>query len=207
METSPPKTLEDFPKFVVTALRRGTTAEAGYTHFEIEGSFDRAVEDISLHWFWLLFGSRGSLCAGVQSFDKQTRAAVLTFETTDEPDIVGHKIAYLSPYWQAYHVWMILDEDSRWEKTTFSAIDAVSESFTANDGQHYRKLSKKNEGEGLSAGTQIVSGGWDHEHCELCNKHIDAGDRAYKNRENLWVCVNCFEKYFSRKNLSFVDEL
>jgi hypothetical protein len=99
MEIRTPKTLEDFPKLVVTALRRGPTAEAGYTHFELGGSFDHTIENTGPQWFWLLFGKRGCLCASVQSLNKETKAAILTFEATDEPDIVGHTLAYLSPYW------------------------------------------------------------------------------------------------------------
>lgn len=41
MEVRKSKTLEDFPKFIVTAVRRGTTSVTGYTGFELEGTFDR----------------------------------------------------------------------------------------------------------------------------------------------------------------------
>ena len=69
MEIRKPKTLEDFPKFEVTALRRGPTAKEGYTHFELEGRFDctMPLEGTGPQWFWLLFGIRGYLCASVQS--------------------------------------------------------------------------------------------------------------------------------------------
>jgi hypothetical protein len=69
MEIRKPKTLEDFPKFELTALRRGPTAKEGYTHFELEGRFDCTIEIESTgpQWFWLVFGKNGYLCAGVQS--------------------------------------------------------------------------------------------------------------------------------------------
>ena len=44
MEIPKPKTLEDFPKFVVTAVRRGAIAENGYRYFELEGGFDPILE-------------------------------------------------------------------------------------------------------------------------------------------------------------------
>jgi hypothetical protein len=95
MKASMPKTLEDFPKLVVTALRRGPKAEEGYTFFELEGRFDQHINVTTdgPQWFWLLFGKRGCLCASVQSLDKNTKAAVLTFEATEEPDIVGQTLA------------------------------------------------------------------------------------------------------------------
>ena len=100
MKASSPKTLEDFPKFVVTALRRGTTAREGYTFFEIEGRFDQQINITpdGPQWFWLIFGKRGCLCASVQSLNSETKAGVLAFEATEEPDVVGHSLAYLSPY-------------------------------------------------------------------------------------------------------------
>jgi hypothetical protein len=135
MEIRKPKTLEDFPKFEVTALRRGSTAKEGFTHFELEGRFDRTIviESTGPQWFWLLFGKHGYLCAGVQSRNRETNAAVLTFEATDEPDIVGHALAYLSPYWQGFHVSMVLDPNWGWEKRQFQGTDAVAEDYESKD--------------------------------------------------------------------------
>ena len=135
MEIRKPKTLEDFPKFEVTALRRGPTAKEGYTHFELEGRLDCTIEieSTGLQWFWLLFGKGGYLCASVQSRNRETNSAVLTFEATDEPDIVGHTLAYLSPYWQGFHVWMVLDPNWGWKKKQFQGIDAVAEDYESKD--------------------------------------------------------------------------
>jgi hypothetical protein len=67
----------------VTEVRRSATSEAGYTSFELEGSFDRVlpgsfdhvIEGRGLRWFWLLFGKRGYLSPMLKSFDKETRSA------------------------------------------------------------------------------------------------------------------------------------
>ncbi len=228
MKTSPLKTLEDFPKFVVTSLRRGPTADTGYTHFEIEGRFDRTIEGMSPYWFWLLFGERGCLCTGVQSLDKETRQAALTFESTDEPDIVGQSLAYLSPYWQAFNVWMVLDPGWGWEREQFRGTDAVAEDYESKDvsivGDREVKVWTKLEPTGLSrgqsrhypatdqslpvrSGTRPVPGGWGHEHCELCKSHIDAGMFGYCDPGKRWMCEKCFERYVTRRDLAFVDDL
>jgi hypothetical protein len=206
MEIRKPKTLEDFPKFIVTAVRRDMTSAAGYTRFELDGNFNRVI-NYDTHWFWLLFNDGEHLCASLKAINQETKTAILTCDQKDEPKIIGKTLAYLSSYWQAHHVWMVLNEDLLWEKTGFRAVDAISESFTADDGRHYHKLSKLQPGKDVPPDAQVVTNGWDHEHCELCNKHIDSGDYAYINTDRLWVCVSCFDKYVSPKDLSFVDEL
>ena len=99
MEIHKRKTLEDFPKFVVTGVRPGATSEAGYISFELEGRFDgmppssfnHVVEGIGPRWFWLVFGMRGYICASVQSHNKETNATVLTFEVKGEPKLYRDK--------------------------------------------------------------------------------------------------------------------
>jgi hypothetical protein len=223
-----PKTLEDFPKLVVTAVRRGPTAKAGYTHFELEGCFDRTIESTGPQWFWLLFGKRGCLCASVQSLNKETKTAILTFEATDEPDIVGHTLAYLSAYWQAFHVWMVLDPNWGWEKKRFLGADAIAQDFESKDtsiieGREVKlwtKLTRADVQRGQSrhypsedqtltpsGGTRLVPSGWDHEHCELCNSHIDVGMFGYCDPDERWMCEKCYARYVMRRDLAFVDEI
>jgi len=126
-------TLEDFPKFVVSASHRGPTSDTGYTTFEFDGNFDRIIENIDPHWFWLLFGEQDYICASLKSTAKETGVATLTCDARDEPKIVGQTLAYLSPYWQAYHVWMVLDGNWGWEKREFQGADAVAEDYEAKD--------------------------------------------------------------------------
>jgi len=225
-----PKTLEDFPKLVVTALRRGPEAEKGYTFFELEGRFDRHINVTTdgPQWFWLLFSKCGSLCASVQSLDKETNAAVLTFEAKEEPDIVGQTLAYLSPYWQEYNVWMVLDPDWGWEKKKFLGMDAIAEDFQSKDtsiieGREVKvwtKLSPANVRRGESrhypatdqthkpgSNVRLVPSGWDHEHCELCKSHIDIGMFGYCDPDDRWMCENCYSRYVVSRDLAFVDEL
>jgi hypothetical protein len=44
MKISKPKALEDFPKFVVTAVHRGAATRDGHNLFELEGAFDPMLE-------------------------------------------------------------------------------------------------------------------------------------------------------------------
>jgi hypothetical protein len=207
VEIRKPKSLGDFPKFLVTAVRECGTDDGGYTRFELDGNFDVVIKNISPSWFWLLSDGKESFCACLKWLDQETKAATLTIDVKNEPKIVGQKLSYLSSYWQAYHVWMILEEDARWEKVVFRAADAMREPFTEADGRHFQMLRKVQQGQKVPDGAQVVTDGWDHEHCQLCNKHIDPGDDAFTNKDGLWICLTCFDNYVNPRNLSFVDEL
>jgi len=99
MATSKPKTLEDLPKFRVTAVREGETSNDGYRSFELEGTFDPALESsftqitkgTGVQWFWLLHGDRGYLSPMLKTFDKLAGTAVLICYEKDEPKVVGNE--------------------------------------------------------------------------------------------------------------------
>jgi hypothetical protein len=227
MEIRKQKTLADFPQFTVTAVRRGATYASGYTCFELDGNFDGVME-YDPDWFWLLFGEGNYLCASPKSFDEETKAVTLTFEAKEEPRIVGQALAYLSPYWQAYNVWMVLDPNWGWERIQFKGSDASAQDYEATDisiidGREVKiwtKLEPWEERGGQSRhypatdqtsppnfDVRRIPSGWGHEHCELCNAHIDAGQFGYCDPEKRWICERCYARYVARHDLAFVDEL
>ncbi|MFZ0481066.1 MAG: hypothetical protein WAL71_18145 [Terriglobales bacterium] len=235
MEIRKRKTLEDFPKFIVTEVRHGATSETGYTSFELEGSFDRTppssfehiVEGRGPRWFCLLFGDRGRLYPMLKSFDKEIGTAILTCEEKEEPRVVGLELAYLSSYWSGFEVWMVLDPNWGWERKQFQGTDAVAEDYQAKDVsiiedrevRVWTKLEPTGEGRGQSrhypatdqslpvrSGTRLVPSGWGHEHCSLCNEHIDAGMFGYCDPDDRWMCEKCYERYVTLRDLAFVDE-
>ena len=56
-------------------------------------------------------------------------------------------------------------------------------------------------------GWLIREGAWDHEHCALCNVHIDAGSpQGYIDPKENWLCPDCYERYALPRDLSFVTE-
>lgn len=171
---------------------------------------------------------RGCLCPSLKSLNKETNAAVLTCDLRDEPKIVGQALAYLSPYWQAYNVWMVLDPNWGWERKQFQGIDAVAEDYEAKDvsivdGREV-KVWTKLEPVGVSRGqsrhypatdqtspvrpgTRLVPSGWGHDHCDLCRAHIDAGEFGYCDPDLHWMCEKCYGRYVVARDLAFVDEL
>jgi hypothetical protein len=222
------KTLDDFPKFLVTSVRRGATSESGYTLFEIEGSFDRVIEHIDQLWFWLLFGEQEYITPNLKSFDTETKKAILTCYEIDEPQIVGLALAHLSPYWQAFHVWMVLDPNWGWDRKQFQGTDAVAEDYESKEisiveGREVRVWTKLEPAEvnggqsrhypatdqtlPVRSGTRLVPSGWGHEHCELCRAHINAGMFGHTDADDRWMCEKCYERYVTLRDLAFVDEL
>jgi hypothetical protein len=54
---------------------------------------------------------------------------------------------------------------------------------------------------------EIVPGGWDHEHCELCWGKIGSGGdpEGYSNGNGHWVCSRCYKRYVDPGDLRFVS--
>jgi len=180
------------------------------------------------HWFWLLIGEIHSLCAIPLSVDKETLGARLACDEKDEPQVSGQALAYLSPYWQNYHVWMVLDPNWGWDKKQFHALDAAAEEYEAKEpqivnggevkiwtklepvdgkGRVTRYGPAENQDLASSSGSRIIRGGWDHEHCEFCRTHIDAGQFGYCDGDRRWTCLKYYEHYMEPHDLAFVDEL
>ena len=74
-----------------------------------------------------------------------------------------------------------IDRSEEWNKVVFRATDAVKVTSTAGDGRQIHGIRRLRRDEQVPVCSQIVENGWDHEHCELCNTHIDPGDYAYTN--------------------------
>lgn len=222
-----PKTLKDFPQFNVSAVRRGEISAKGFTNFELEGQFDRNPISDQGNWFYLLSDGKG-LCVSIQSFDRETGKAVFTSDTEDELPIAGQSLTYLRSAWQPYKIWMILGHAGAWTRKPFSGEDAVAEDYDSGetsmvDGREVRVWTKVEPAAGSKGVTRYypatdqtlppsterrpVSGAWDHEHCGLCNIHIDAGDIGYSNPDENWLCEKCYERYAVPRDLAFIDEL
>jgi len=221
-----PKTLKDFPQFIVATIHHCGTGSDGYARVELDGKFDRLIDESEGNWFFLLTDSE-SICATLKSLDKETKTATLTCDEKDEPKIAGKALAYLNRFWRPHHVWMILDRSWGWERKQFQGSDAVADAFESKDvsivdGQEVRvwnKLRPVNPGHATryypasdqssppGSEPQLVAGGWDHEHCALCNAHIDVAGFGYCGADGRWLCEKCYERYVMQRDLSFTDEL
>ena len=100
---------------------------------------------------------------------------------------------------------MIEDGPSAWEELIFAPRDAVVTQFVGTDGQGWRKLRELKDGETTELGAELVKDGWDHEHCLLCNCHIDPEDRFFlHSSENEYFCVECYERHVLSGDIGFL---
>lgn len=51
----------------------------------------------------------------------------------------------------------------------------------------------------------VIRGGWDHEHCDMCLGTIDTRrPSCYTNADGAWLCEGCYEKYVTDGCLDFL---
>lgn len=201
----------------------------GYTTFYLNGILSRDVP-FETDWFWLLIGEKDCIIVKLEAFDKKTGSAtvIATEKEAEMPDVIGKTLFYLSPYWQAFHIWMVLDPNWGWKRTQFQSVDALAQDYVAPDvsildGREVRKWVKLGRADEKGhteryypapdqvtkpeALSRVVPDGWSHESCTLCHQHIDVGDFAYCGPDSRWMCESCYDKYAKSHDLSFVDEL
>jgi hypothetical protein len=158
-------------------------------------------------------------------------AGTATFDTSEKdlPEVVGLDLAYLATEWEPYHVWMVAEPRWKWNRTLFHATDATArivegECVSVVDGEevrHWVEIKENGKNSGLSryypvfpsgrttlppiGSDGIVTGGWNHAHCELCKAHVEAENYGYLDLGGHWVCEGCYTKYVANHDLSFIQ--
>ena len=189
------KTLEDLPKFTVHSM------EADGEHVLLEGLFDR-IEGVRVDgWDYLYSFGPPYLAAEVASFDSQSKqAAYRVFrEHASAKNGPGSVLYWLYAYWKHEVVDAVLDLQHVWAPLKFVAQDAYSRHWGSG-----RALSPVSQGPPAAAEYVRINDGWNHEHCGICNGHIDPGDEYYQ-RERVFICQTCFEKFVRTHDLSFLS--
>jgi hypothetical protein len=224
----PPKTIDDLPKFLVSDVTHGEPSETGYIDFKLHGVFDQTV-GVREGRCWLLLPERNCLVGDLESLNVAARIATFNTSEKEELKAKGRTFPYLAGYWNAYHVWMVTEPQWKWKEVTFLPSDAIAERLPADDstvggdGQPIKEWTRvrkignthgnvrvypvNSQGESdLQAISPevIIPSGWDHEHCELCNGHINTGEIAYIDLGKHWVCKVCYPRYVSTHDLSFL---
>ncbi len=118
---------------------------------------------------------------------------------------VGATYPWLDGYWQPRHLTMVLAPANSWRRTTF--VPTPARYFRDKGVTGWQKADAP-----LPAGVEdlgLRSGGWNHEHCELCNVQIGTSglSDAYMNSDDLWLCIGCYDRYASNNDVSFAVEL
>jgi len=151
-----------------------------------------------------LYAADESVIGDLEELDLATGAAVFSapYWTPEGPARPGVSLPWVDGYWQAYHVTMILDPANAWRQAEFVAGDA--QYFELGGHRGWQKLGQEFlEG---AMPREVVRGGWDHEHCELCRANIGAGGApaGYVDAEERWLCEACYRLYAKPRDLSFL---
>lgn len=208
----------DLPQFTVGSIEQGERDCNGDITLTLHGGLNR-TSGISIdRWCYLLLPNQTCL-TGWFTFSEGS-SAIASFATSakEKPEIIGITLSQLDSYWQPYHIWMVEQGPQGWSEQVFSPSDAIEDTFIASDGRSWRRLAKADsmsadhstgslQGVKDPSRTRIVPGGWDHEHCSLCNAHIDPGDRFFYSLEYCqFLCVTCYERYVPTRDIGFVFE-
>jgi hypothetical protein len=130
----------------------------------------------------------GSQSGGSSSIrlDNATDAAALR---------TGVAYPFIDSYW-GDRAELVLDVSTSWRQSVFTPVDAVSYAGGT--------LVTKAGPDDVSG--QILAGGWDHEHCEICYATIGTGGQAmgWANSGGRWVCEKCYVAYVATRSLAFV---
>jgi hypothetical protein len=105
--------------------------------------------------------------------------------------------AILDGYWGG-RAELVLDLGRQWQRTRFEPRDAVR---SMRHDVIYMKARSSEPAQG-----ELVEGGWDHEHCEICWVTLGAGGTpdGYVSKGTTWVCERCYDAFVQRRSLEFI---
>lgn len=103
--------------------------------------------------------------------------------------VVGNNYPMLDGYWGDLAE-LVFNTSTVWKRVKFEPRDSIV---------HH-----------LDGKIEIVKGGWEHEHCEICSQTISQYESnnnsyGYVNQKDNWLCQSCYEKYVQEKSLNFIN--
>jgi hypothetical protein len=153
-------------------------------------------------WFWLWTSDTEAITPSLQAVAPQGCRVSVRIEAEELAVSVrpGAALPWLSPYWQADHVWMI--RRGEWQQRTFAAHDAVH--FRLDGAHGWNRAEQEIPPDAVASG--VEASGWDHEHCEICGARIGKNGlaRGYVDPEDHWLCPACYERWAQRRDLTFL---
>ncbi len=190
--------LQKLPQFTITAIRSGP--DIGY-----EGLFDSRIQ-LGTNWYGYLVDVQLFTCfEGFFSISLPDSASATFIPEKKSGQLhIGQKLAWFDGYW-GERAAIVLDKTMEWRRELFKSSD-VMQYRSGNSiirGPVGQQPTFPVEGEGV-----LVPGGWDHEHCLICWQTISEYEQpyGYKNRNEGWICEECFHHYVESKSFGFLDE-
>jgi hypothetical protein len=221
----PAKKIEDLPQFTVSLMEEGQRYRSSdFTECKLHGAFDH-LNSVRESRSWLLLPQRHCLIGDLESLDQYSRTAVFVTDEKSLTDLVGKSLPYVDGYWQAYHVWMVVEPWWSWKRKLRQRAEVTAEVFEAETaqtiaGQEVKKWIRVKEfgavhgrervypvfaGDLQPQIDAVIARGWEKERCELCDRRIMLNDHGFVDPDEHWVCEPCYARYVAIHDLSFLD--
>jgi hypothetical protein len=180
--------LADLPQFTIESRDH---QPGGWS---LRGYFSH-VEGVHEGRSWL-YSHEVAIIGDLEGLDPLTRRA--TFVTSDDVPVAAEALAWFDGWWQASQITIVLDKEHVWTRVTFEAADAFA--------SHEPGWTQLRPAAGATRGENevLLPMAWDHEHCMICNTHIDPGSEGYVDDERNWLCPACYSRFAARQDLRFV---
>jgi hypothetical protein len=111
----------------------------------------------------------------------------------------GTRYPFLDGYW-GERAQLVLKEGQHWERLHFQPSDMIRFSVDGGGwmGARYSEDSP--------VGGDVVTGGWDHEHCGICWKKIgyDGEPNGFFSKPDKWVCEECYTSFVTPRSIAFI---
>ena len=194
-----PATLADFSRFTIQKAVQHSE------HSLLSGRITKPGRFHAGQWLSLYINLDDDVQGVVAELDPDATTAVLRVLSGHlHPALVsGATFPVFDSSW-ADKLRLAIDPDIRWSQMQFVVPDAFIEPAETPGWRTWRIATPDDNGR---TDGQIVPGGWDHEHCELCWQKIGSGgDRdGYVNESDQWVLrPPCYDHFIGSRDLRFV---
>ena len=164
------------------------------------GHFD-ASPWIGENWIGYIYTGEGPFIRG-RFREVDLDASTCAFYPDDATAISGLRSSVSYPYLDGYwgeRAQLVLDEHRNWERREFEPSDALRYP-TSTGGSMVTRSSAD-----APTGGEVIQGGWDHEHCEICWETISLPDQpvGYFSPPETWICDQCHTNYVIHRSLAF----
>jgi hypothetical protein len=112
----------------------------------------------------------------------------------------GAQYPFIDGYW-GESAELVLSERRQWQRTHLEPSDMAR--FPAPGGGWMATRYSQE----IPTGGEVVSGGWDHEHCDICQQKIGCGGApdGYFSPPDAWVCEECYTSFVAPRSLAFIE--
>jgi hypothetical protein len=125
----------------------------------------------------------------------------LTYNCATLPSLTVGNEYEVSIWWSPDQLELAQSDRTQWTLTTFIPRDAIAHQVQTTQGPGWLQRPVLPTDDLHIVDRIIVSGGWDHEDCELGWEHIGIADgyehQGYKDTQGNWICQRCYEKYIA----------